>query len=113
MDDLLRRFGEAGTQGLLLELALLAACVALAWGITRWFGRDQPKDPIWFGQKTFDGLLFRWRCCWTDLGAASYVLDHQRAVVLRIAVPVFLSLAAIRLSRGSWRPPFPRRAWRG
>ncbi len=26
--------------------------------VSRWFGRDQPKDSIWFGERTFDGLLF-------------------------------------------------------
>jgi len=97
MTDLLQRFGALDAQGFLIELAALLACIALAWGITRWFGRDQPKDSIWFGQRTFDGLLFPLLAlALTDLARRALQGD-QGAPVLRVAVPIFLSLAAIRL----------------
>jgi len=97
MSDLLQRLGALDTRGFLIELAALLACIALAWGITRWFGRDQPKDSIWFGQRTFDGLLFPLLAlALTDLARRALQGD-QGAPVLRVAVPIFLSLAAIRL----------------
>ena len=58
LDDFMARLGQVQARSLWIELAALVACVALAWGVTRWFGRDQPKDSIWFGERTFDGLLF-------------------------------------------------------
>ena len=95
--DFLQRLGQLEPRGLLIELAVLAACLALAWGISRWFGRGQPKESIWFGAHTVDGLLFPLLALLlTDL-ARRAVLDFQSVVVLRIAVPVLLSLAAIRL----------------
>jgi small-conductance mechanosensitive channel len=84
--------------------------VALAWGICRWFGRDQPKDSIWFGERTFDGLLFPvLALLLTDL-ARRFVLDFQPVLVLRIAVSVFLSLAAIRFFARVLRAVFPASA---
>jgi small-conductance mechanosensitive channel len=97
MSDLLQRLGALDAQGFLIELAALLACIALAWGITRWFGRDQPKDSIWFGQRTFDGLLFPLLALvLTDLARRALQGD-QGAPVLRVAVPIFVSLAGIRL----------------
>ncbi len=97
MTDFLQRLEQLEARSVLTEAAVLAACIALAWGISSWFGRDQPKESIWFGQRTFDGLLFPLLALlFTDL-ARRAVLDFQSVLVLRIAVSVFLSLAAIRL----------------
>jgi small-conductance mechanosensitive channel len=108
MNEFLRRLGELDTRGVAIELAVLAACIALAWGISRWFGRDQSKkDSIWFGERTFDGLLFPLLALLlTDL-ARRAVLDFQTVLVLRIAVSVFVSLAAIRLFARVLRLVFP------
>lgn len=95
--DFLQRLGNLEARGVLIELAALAACIVLAWSISRWFGRDQPGGSIWFGERTFDGLLFPLLALlFTEL-ARRALLDLQTVVILRIAVPVFLSLAAIRL----------------
>ena len=96
--------------GLWLELAVLAGCLALAWGLSRWSGRGQPRDSIWFGQRTFDGLLFPLlSLVFVDL-ARRAVLDHQVVVVLRIAVSVFASLVAIRFIARVLRAVFPNSA---
>ncbi len=82
----------------------------LAWAVCRWFGRDQPKDSIWFGERTFDGLLFPLLALLlTDL-ARRAVLEFQPVLVLRMAVSVFLSLAAIRLFARVLRAVFPASA---
>ena len=53
-----QKLSQVEARSLSIELAILVACVAVAWGICRWFGRDQPKDSIWFGVRVVDGLLF-------------------------------------------------------
>lgn len=107
LDDFMARLGQVQARSLWVELAALVACVALAWGVTRWFGRDQPKDSIWFGERTFDGLLFPLLALVaTDL-ARRAVLNYQVVVVLRIAVSVFVALVLIRLIARVMRAVFP------
>lgn len=107
LDDFMARLGQVQARSLWIELAVLVACVALAWGVTRWFGRDQPKDSIWFGERTFDGLLFPLLALVaTDL-ARRGVLNYQVVVVLRIAVSVFVALVVIRLIARVMRAVFP------
>ena len=109
-DDFRQRLSQIDAQSLWIELAVLVGCVALAWGISRWFGRDQPKESIWFGEHTFDGLLFPLLALvLTDL-ARRVVLDFQTVLVLRIAVSVFVSLAAIRFFARVLRVVFPASA---
>ena len=109
-DDFRQRLSQIHAETLWVEIAALVACVALAWGLCRWFGRDQPKDSIWFGERTFDGLLFPLLALLlTDL-ARRFVLDFQPVLVLRIAVSVFLSLAAIRFFARVLRAVFPASA---
>jgi hypothetical protein len=106
-NDFTQRLGRVDARGLGIELAALVACVALAWGVSKWFGRDQPKDSIWFGERTFDGLLFPLLALvFTDL-ARRVVIDFQPVLVLRIAVSVFLSLVVIRLFARVLRAVFP------
>ena len=57
-EDFAQRLGQIHARSLWIEIAALIACVAVAWGVCRWFGRDQPRDSIWFGEHTYDGLLF-------------------------------------------------------
>ena len=105
--DFTQRLGQIEARGLWIEIAALAGCVLLAWAACRWFGRDQPKESIWFGERTFDGLLFPLLALLlTDL-ARRFVLEFQPVLVLRMAVPVFLSLAAIRLFARVLRAVFP------
>lgn len=102
-----RRLGQVHAQSVWVEFAALIGCVALAWGICRWFGRDQPKDSIWFGERTFDGVLFPLLALLlTDL-ARRFALDFQPVLVLRIAVSVFIALAAIRFAARVLRAVFP------
>ena len=105
-----RRIGQVHAQSVWIEFAALIGCVALAWGLCRWFGRDQPKDSIWFGESTFDGVLFPLLALlFTDL-ARRFALDLQPVLVLRIAVSVFIALAAIRFAARVLRAVFPASA---
>lgn len=107
-DDFLLRLKQVDAHGLGIELAVLVTCVAVAWAVCKWFGRDQPKDSIWFGERTFDGLLFPLLALVLTGIARRVALDLLPVVlVLRIAVPVFLSLAVIRLFARVLRAVFP------
>lgn len=102
-----QRLNQVELRTVSIEALVLLACVAMAWGITRWFGRDQAKDSIWFGERTFDGLLFPLLALlFADL-ARRGVSGFQPVLLLRIAVSVFLSLAAIRLFARVLRAVYP------
>lgn len=110
LDEFLARFGQVQARTLWIEVAVLALCVLLAWGVCRWFGRDQPKDSIWFGRNTFDGLLFPLLALvFTDLGRRA-LLEVQTVLVLRIAVSVLVALVAIRFVARVLAAVFPASA---
>ncbi|MDM0022991.1 mechanosensitive ion channel family protein [Variovorax saccharolyticus] len=105
-----QKLGQVEARGLWIEIAILAGCVLVAWAVCRWFGRDQPKDSIWFGQRTIDGLLFPLLALlFTDLGRRA-VMGFQTVLVLRIAVSVFVSLVAIRFFARVLSAVFPASA---
>ena len=95
--EFLQRIERLEARDLVIELVALAACIMLAWAVCRRLGRDQPKDSIWFGVRVFDGLLFPLLAVLLTWLARRAALDFVNVVVLRIAVSVFLALAAIRL----------------
>lgn len=111
MDDFLRRLSLVHAQSMWTEGAILAVCLLLAWGICRWFGRDQPADSIWFGQRVFDGLLFPLLALvFTDLARRALIGWQHPVLLLRIAVSVFVALAAIRLVARVLAAVFPASA---
>ncbi|MGE0332401.1 MAG: mechanosensitive ion channel family protein [Ramlibacter sp.] len=93
LDKLLRDLSQPGVA---LELAVLAGCLALAFAICWAVGRKQPKDSIWFGRAVVDGLLFPLLSLVLVYVARKVVDDYQAVAVMRIAVPVLVSLAGIR-----------------
>jgi small-conductance mechanosensitive channel len=105
--DFTQRLNLVDARGIGIELAALVACVALAWLVSRWFGRDQPKDSIWFGERIFDGVLFPLLALVFAELARRTVAEYQTVLMLRIGVSVFLSLAVIRLCARVMRAVFP------
>ena len=101
------RLSQVDPRSVAIELAVLVACIALAWMVCRWFGRDQPKDSIWFGERVWDGLLLPLLALLLTDMARRGVAGFLPVVVLRIAVSVFLSLVAIRLFARVLRAVFP------
>ncbi|WP_295549098.1 mechanosensitive ion channel domain-containing protein [uncultured Pseudacidovorax sp.] len=105
-----QRLSEVHARTLWIEIAALVLCLLLAWGVTRWFGRDQPGDSLWFGEKSFDGLLFPLLAlAFTDL-ARRLLLTVQPTLLLRVAVSIYLALLAIRLFARVLRRVFPASA---
>ncbi len=95
IDLLLRDLGHPGVP---LEIGTLAGCLLAAWAASWFAGRRQGSDSVWFGRFTVDGLLFpllALALVWSaQKGLAAW---QQPVALLRVAVPVLVSLAGIRL----------------
>ncbi|MFT4242265.1 MAG: mechanosensitive ion channel [Acidovorax sp.] len=104
LDALLRDLDKSSV---LLELGMLAACIALAFGITRQIGRNQPPDSVWIGRRTIDGLLFPLLALALVYAARVAVAHYHPVFLLRVAVPVLVSLALIRFIARVLTAAFP------
>lgn len=84
----------------LAELGVLLACVALAWvtvwGVRRASGLRDERS-IWFGRQIFDGVMFP--LLLLSLAWLSFMLTARwmPVAVFKIAIPVLVALAVIRL----------------
>jgi len=107
--DLRSLLTSLGRPGTLAELALLAACLLLAWGGVRLLrGPQRRPGSVWFGEGVVDGVLFPVLA----LLLASAVRFGLAAldvppVVFGLALPVLLSLMLIRLGVRVLRVAFP------
>jgi small-conductance mechanosensitive channel len=87
---------DLGHPGVLYEYAVLLGCLAVAFGICWLIGRKQPADSVWFGRGIVDGLLFPLLSL-VFVYSAMLAIAHQHPVaVLKLALPVLISLAGIR-----------------
>ena len=87
--------------GLVWEIVALVACLALAlalcWGAGRATGDRTSGDPsVWFGRGIVDGLLFPLLALVFTYIAMWMLGQSQSVAMLRIAMPVLVSLAGIR-----------------
>jgi small-conductance mechanosensitive channel len=84
----------------LTELGVLLACVALAWvvvwGVRRASGLPDERS-IWFGRQIIDGVMFP--LLLLSLAYLSFMLlaRWMPVAVFKIAIPVLVALAVIRL----------------
>ena len=104
LDTLLRDLHGSSVR---LELGVLAACVALAFAISRQVGRNQPPDSVWIGRRTFDGLLFPLVALVLVYASRLVVAHYQPVFLLRVAVPMLLSLVLIRFTARVLTAAFP------
>lgn len=84
----------------LLEIAVLLSCAALAWISVWWLRRrlgDAVQWPVWLGRRGVDGVMFplallllAFLCRWA-------LAPWLPNVVLRLAIPVLVALAVIRV----------------
>jgi small-conductance mechanosensitive channel len=107
LDKLVRDLGHPGMPW---EIGVLLGCLAAAFAVCWLIGRRQPPDSVWFGRATVDGVLFPLLALVLVYGARMVVAQHQPVVVLRIALPVLVSLAGIRFLARVFTVVFPRSA---
>ena len=96
MDVLAPLLRDLDRSSVWFELCVLAACIVLAFGISRLAGRNQPPESVWIGRRTIDGLLFPLLALVLAYAARTAVAHYQPVFVLRVAVPVLVSLVLIR-----------------
>ena len=81
----------------LIELAVLVACLGLAWVLVRLVRGPLPrKGSMWFGRGVVDGVFFPVLALLLAVLARWALRDVQPIAVFRLAVPILLSLAIIR-----------------
>lgn len=109
LNDLLGSLFEPGA---LIELAVLAGCLVLAWALVRRIrGAEAPEDSIWFGQRIVDGVLFPILALALATGARLALHATAHAAVFRLALPMLVSLVVIRLSVRVLGATFPDARW--
>jgi small-conductance mechanosensitive channel len=105
LEELLQRLRQPSA---LYELAVLAACLTLAWLLVRlWRGRQADPGSVWFGQHVVDGVLFPVLALLLALGAKPLLLADVPPSVFRLVLPVLVSLAVIRLTVKVLKAAFP------
>lgn len=99
----------------LVELALLGACLAAAWLVVRVarpaLGPAQQPSSVWFGRRVVDGVLFPVLALLFTLAAravmASSLAHGAPIALLHLAVPILASLVVIRIAVRVLRVAFP------
>ncbi len=92
------------------ELAVVAACLGLAWLIARLLrgGRAADAGSVLFGEKLYDGALLPVLALGLALLARHTLLADFPRAVFPIAIAMLLSLALIRIGVRVLRAAFPR-----
>jgi small-conductance mechanosensitive channel len=96
MSPLNKLVQDLGHPGMPWEIAVLSGCLLLAFAVCWLLGRKQGPDSVWFGRATVDGLLFPLLALALAYTARHVVDDYQKVVLLRVAVPILISLVGIR-----------------
>lgn len=92
----------------LVELGVLALCLALAWAVVRVARGGAPRPgSIWFGRGVVDGVLFPVLALAFAVAARALLKGHLPIAVFRLVVPVLVSLLLIRLTVRVLRAAFP------
>jgi small-conductance mechanosensitive channel len=108
IDQLIAQLSQRGTPW---EGATLLACLAAAYGICWLTGRRHPPDSVLFGRHLFDGVLFPLLALAFTYTARVALGNVHRVPLLRLALPVLVSLAVIRLVARVLPLVFPRFGW--
>lgn len=98
----------------LVELLVLALSVALAWGLVaalrRTLGMHEDRS-IWFGKRVVDGVLFPLALLCLGYVSLELLSNFVPVAVLRIAIPVLMSLVVIRVGVKVLQATFAESRW--
>jgi small-conductance mechanosensitive channel len=91
-----------------LELAAMAVSLLAAWFISWTLGRRfTSPDSILFGRRLFDGVLFPACALVLTFGLKLMLVKFQRVPMLKVVLPVLVSLVLIRLMARVLAAVFP------
>ena len=92
-----------------LELLGLAVCFLVSWGASWALGRHTAgRTSILFGQRLIDGVLLPTLALVTTYALKTVLVKFQHVPVLKVALPVLVSLVVIRLIARVLAAAFPR-----
>ncbi len=92
----------------LIELAVIAGCLLAAFVVVRLLRGAEPRPgSTWFGDRIVDGALFPALALLGVLAARFALRDVVPVAVFKLAVPILVSLAIIRLTVRVLRVTFP------
>jgi len=98
--------------GLMKELGVLGACIALAWLVTRQLRRMLDIDgAVLFGRRGVDGVLFPVIALVLALLSREALRSVLRPTLFKLAIPILLSLAVIRLTARVLKVALPESRW--
>jgi small-conductance mechanosensitive channel len=98
----------------LLELAVLGLCVALAWGLVALLRRSlglQAERSIWFGKRVIDGVLFPSTLLCLGFLARHVLESYVTVAAFKVIVPVLVSLVVIRIGVKVLQVAFTEAPW--
>ena len=98
----------------LVELAVLLACALLVWGLVRLARRatrNSDEGSILFGKRIIDGVLFPLLLLMLAYSCSVLLSRVFPLAVFKVAVPVLLSLAVIRLGVKVLQAAFKNALW--
>jgi small-conductance mechanosensitive channel len=108
MTELEKLVHDLGQPGVPWQLAVLLGCLAVAYGVCWLVGRKHVQDSVWFGRHIIDGLLFPLLALVLTYSALLVMAQRQPAPLLKVAVPVLMSLAGIRFLARVFTVVFPK-----
>lgn len=99
----------------LVELAALAVCVALAWGFS-WALRNalrmqDDKSSVLFGRRLIDGVMFPLALLLLGYIARAIVTKFLPLAAFKVAIPVLVSLVVIRVGVKVLQAAFTTAPW--
>ena len=96
MEALDTLINSLGHDGLANEVLALLASLGAAFGLCWLGGRQRGATSVWFGRGIVDGLLFPLLALAFTYVAEIALARLQEVALLKVAVPVLISLAGIR-----------------
>ena len=98
----------------LLEIGVLIACALLAWlvvRLVRQVSANTNENSILFGRKILDGVLFPLLLLFSAYIASMFMSRVFPLAVFKVAIPVLISLAVIRLGVKVLQAAFKNAPW--
>ena len=115
LDELIDLLQGLTRPSALIELAVLAGCLVLAWALVSLLRSrlsfEQTEGSIWFGHRIVDGVLFPVLALALAFGAKLLITASVKAAVFKLALPILLSLVVIRVTVRVLSASFPRSGW--
>ncbi|MEY2622336.1 MAG: hypothetical protein RIT26_2156 [Pseudomonadota bacterium] len=106
-----RLLTHLGTSDAWLEGLVMLALLTLAYALVSWLGRHASPGSVLLGQRPMSGLLFPLLALAGAYACeAAWASHHSQVSVFKIAIPVLMSLAIVRLMARVLRAVFPRSA---